>query len=194
MNKPVFTQSGEPDLRYRATREYLARKKVNTIMGVIVAWFLFVFFLVGVIGKIMQRPVSGRESAVKTTEVQAVETTPTPTPFKGWYDNDPISYVRFKGEELGLPNDVIRTMIRIGTCESNHRPNAKNRASTASGIFQILWGTWNSYDCEGSAFNFVDNVDCAYRIYTEQSKRYAKLGKVYDFNDWNASRHCWGTT
>lgn len=81
-------------------------------------------------------------------------------------DYDPITYIRCSGEKLGKSNKVITTMIRIARAESNLRPRAKNANSTASGIFQIIYGTWNSNDCQGNAFNFVNNIDCAWKIQT----------------------------
>lgn len=170
MNKPVFTQSGEPDLRYRATREYLARKKVNTIMGVIVAWFLFVFFLVGVIGKIMQRPVSGRESAVKTTEVQAVETTPTPTPILLW--NDAIRAV--------FPSDEAGRMIRI--CLNENR---------ASNKYAINWNKNGTFDYSYCQINSVHKPkgmsDFDWKQYLEDPVNHAKeVRRIFLSQGWGA--------
>ena len=94
--------------------------------------------------------------------------------------NTPIAYIRCSGERLGKTNEQIMTMIRIARAESNFRPRAKNPNSTASGIFQIIYGTWNSNNCQGSAFNFVNNIDCAWEI---QSHR--------GFQPWVSSSKVW---
>jgi hypothetical protein len=95
-------------------------------------------------------------------------------------DYDPITYIRCSGEKLGKSNQEIMTMIRIARAESNFRPRAKNPNSTASGIFQIIYGTWNSNNCQGNAFNFVDNINCAWEI---QSHR--------GFQPWVSSSKVW---
>lgn len=108
---------------------------------------------------------------IKVQEVQAFETP---------CDYDPITYIRCSGEKLGKTNEQIMTMIRIARAESNFKSRAKNPNSTASGIFQIIYGTWNSNNCQGNAFNFVNNIDCAWEI---QSHR--------GFQPWVSSSKGW---
>lgn len=58
-------------------------------------------------------------------------------------------------------------MIRIAAAESSFDPKAKNPGSTATGLFQILAGTWKSYGCTGSRTNAADNIACAKKMYEE---------------------------
>lgn len=97
------------------------------------------------------------------------------------YCYDPITCIRDIGEELGEPNSDIMTMIRIARAESNFKPRAKNPKSTASGIFQIIAGTWYSNDCVGDKWDFKDNIKCAW-----------KLHQVRGFQPWDASKSKWG--
>lgn len=81
---------------------------------------------------------------------------------------DAIKCIRDVGEELGRDNETIMTMIRIARFESRFNPRAKNKSSSASGLFQIIAGTWYSNDCVGDKWNTEDNTRCAYKI---QAKR-----------------------
>ena len=116
--------------------------------------------------------------AIKASEIEPLVTpTITPSP-RSCYDN--IDKIRCIGEDLGYDGKVISTMIRIARAESNFRSNAKNPTSTASGIFQIIYGTWNSNDCQGSAFNAEDNIRCAYKLYANRG-----------FQPWASSSSKW---
>jgi len=115
---------------------------------------------------VLVTPVSKAES------VEPVETPP--------FCKDVISCIRDVGEELGYPNRIITEMIRISRCESNHRPTVKNPNSTATGVFQVLIGTWKYAKCEGSRTNYEDNIRCAYKVRELQGN-----------GAWNASKKCW---
>jgi len=71
-------------------------------------------------------------------------------------------------------------MLRIASAESGFNPLAKNPASSASGIFQILKGTWKDYKCVGDVFDAEDNIACAKIIYARDGTR-----------PWNASASVW---
>lgn len=73
-------------------------------------------------------------------------------------------------------------MVSIARAESKFDPKAKNPNSTATGVFQILIGTWNDpyYGCVGERTNAEDNIDCARKIYE-------KSGTV----PWNSSSAHW---
>lgn len=73
-------------------------------------------------------------------------------------------------------------MFDIADAESSFNPSAKNASSTATGIFQILKGTWKSYDCSGVRTNASDNIACARKIYDDSGTR-----------PWNSSKNKWGT-
>lgn len=93
---------------------------------------------------------------------------------------DPISYIRCRGEDLGVSNQEIMKLIRIAKCESNFQPNAKNKTSSATGIFQFLWSTWDANRCEGEKWDYVDNINCAYKVYAKQGD-----------TPWHSSIKCW---
>lgn len=72
------------------------------------------------------------------------------------------------------------TMLKIAMAESGFNPLAKNPHSTASGLFQILKGTWAAHKCTGDVFNPHDNIQCARKIYNDSG-----------FSPWDASKDNW---
>jgi len=103
-------------------------------------------------------------SGLQTTlEVKAVDNEPQR------YCDSPIDYIRCSGEDLGKSNKEISIMINIAKKESNMNPKAKNKSSSASGLFQIIAGTWYSNDCTGDKWNFKDNTNCAWKIQTQRN-------------------------
>ena len=94
----------------------------------------------------------------------------------------PLKYIRIKGQELGFDDYTISKFIRVARCESgfNLDPNAKNPNSTATGVFQIIIGTWDGNRCTGERWDFKDNIDCAYKLLDRRG-----------FQPWEASAHCW---
>lgn len=81
---------------------------------------------------------------------------------------DVVGCIRDIGESQNRSNKTIMTMIRIAKKESNYRETAKNKSSTARGVFQILAGTWYSNNCVGDPLKFQDNITCAYKILDNQ--------------------------
>jgi len=71
-------------------------------------------------------------------------------------------------------------MLEIARAESQFNHRAKNPHSTATGVFQILIGTWNGYGCTGERTNPIDNIACARKIYDAEGTR-----------PWNASSYHW---
>ena len=61
-----------------------------------------------------------------------------------------------------FPQDPI--MLEVAKAESGLNPKAKNPNSSATGIFQILTGTWKHFNCEGEPMNAEDNIVCAKKI------------------------------
>ena len=57
----------------------------------------------------------------------------------------------------------------------------KNPASSATGCFQILRGTWQDHACAGDPWRREDNVECA-----------KKLRAANGHRDWLPSAHAWG--
>ena len=85
---------------------------------------------------------------------------PTPDPKR-----DPLTYIRWKGQQEGFDDYTISSFIRIARVESHDDLNsyAKNPTSTAKGVFQFIDSTWRAY-CNGNVYDFVDNIDCFYKV------------------------------
>lgn len=75
----------------------------------------------------------------------------------------------------------VPLMQRIAWCESAYNPQAKNKLSTASGVYQFLKSTWKNNKCQGDVFNAEDNIICALDII-----------KQHGTSRWNESKKCWG--
>ena len=136
------------------------------VMGVLIVAMYCVRFL--------PVPLSSNLPVLKPSVVNAFEERGYP------YCFDPIICIRDVGEELGVPNQEIMTMIRIGKAESELVPTAKNPISTATGIFQIIDSTWNSCGCSGDKTDYIDNIKCSYRVL-----------KVQGLGAWEESRGEW---
>jgi len=144
------------------------------------AWLGFIIgavFTTWLWGKL--HPKTSPEPVKPTIEVKAEEYP------REYYEADPMRYVRFRGQELGYDDPTIGIFIEIARAESNFRPEAKNPRSTATGIYQFINGTWHSY-CKGmNVYDFVDNIDCMYKVMEID-------GYPNGLKHWNASRSVWG--
>lgn len=85
-------------------------------------------------------------------------------------------------KQYGIAPDLP---LNIARCESGFNHLAKNKNSTASGVFQYLSSTWKSTD-EGKAGLSVFDADANVRAAV---KYIASRGHA---QPWNASKHCWG--
>lgn len=70
-----------------------------------------------------------------------------------------IQLIRHWSEYFSVP---VEHPLRIAKCESNYRWNAKNKSSSASGVFQYLNGTW-AKTFEGKAGVSVFDADANIR-------------------------------
>lgn len=73
--------------------------------------------------------------------------------------------------------------VKVAFCESSLNPNAKHTNSSASGLFQIIKGTWNGYKCGDNRFDPDQNIACARKIYLRNG-----WGSTAS---WAASKPCW---
>lgn len=159
--KNLLTEKHRADRRFyivQRARQFLSAFVLGTIAGALFGCYLSSG------GSIS---IGSPEVVKQTIEVKAVNNEPKR------YCDSPIDYIRCSGEDLGKSNKEISIMINIAKKESNMNPKAKNKSSSASGLFQIIAGTWYSNDCVGDKWNFKDNTDCAWKI---QGKR--------DFQPW----------
>jgi soluble lytic murein transglycosylase-like protein len=77
-------------------------------------------------------------------------------------------------KELAIQDKIILAARRSGVdesaalaiawCESRFDPAAKNKNSTATGVYQFLMGTWWNY-CRGDVRNADDNIACFMKLY-----------------------------
>lgn len=76
----------------------------------------------------------------------------------------------------GLTEYEANRMVKIAFCESKFDPNAKNKTSTASGLFQFLNSTWKAYG-SGDVFDPVDNINSAIHLFKKKG-----------FNSWSCNK------
>lgn len=60
--------------------------------------------------------------------------------------------------------DVEAIALAIAKVESNFDPLAKNKNSTAKGIFQFIDGTWKENCKDGNPLNTEDNIKCGVEL------------------------------
>lgn len=114
-----------------------------------------------------------------STSSYAISTPPealkSPTPIEK--PKDVPGLIKYYSEVYNID---YRLPMEVARAESGFNPLAKNKHSTASGVFQFIRSTW-AENCEGDVFNADDNVRCAVRMIGEGGIRH-----------WDASKHVWG--
>lgn len=169
--KDILTNKKKLDRRYylvQRFKQFVAALVLGAILGALFGCYLADGGSISIGSpKALEQPI----------EVKAVEITQT----KIACDYDAITYIRCRGEQLGMSNQDITKMIRIARAESNFNQYAKNPNSTAKGIYQFIDSTWRS-NClkDGNVYDFKDNINCAWKVYQKQGDR-----------PWNASKHIW---
>lgn len=93
-------------------------------------------------------------------------------------NQDPTKQEIAKMIKKAFPDEPL--MLKIAICESELEPKAKNKHSTAKGIFQILDGTWKHFKCKGDPFNAEDNISCGKKVLDGQG-----------LSAWSESFSCW---
>lgn len=169
-----ITKQKRVDKRIKISRFIKQNKQV--LKAMLVLGILFALIFTPMVYKWLNPPMLsplGTSIVPKVVEVIAQEKD---------YHADALTYIRHRGQELGFDDYTISKFIKVGRCESGFKlnQNAKNKSSTATGVFQIIIGTWDSNRCSGERWDFIDNIDCAY-----------KLLKSRGFQPWNASKACW---
>jgi SLT domain-containing protein len=67
--------------------------------------------------------------------------------------------------------------LRVASCESGYAPNAYNRSSGASGVFQFLASTWRTTSYAGySRFNAWANIHAAHQVFVRDG---------YSWREWS---------
>lgn len=113
-------------------------------------------------------------------EIKAEE--PTAGDLYEWARNLHPSY---EASQSGIAEKIKKTFgndweiaLKIAQCESGLNPKAKNKNSSARGIYQIMQ-SWHRID-EKWLLNEDINIAIAKQLYDEQG-----------WNPWNASKSCW---
>ncbi len=181
-----ITKSGKLDKRFKTTQsvnQWFNNYTASAAMFGLITGSLIGCYLADRPAIQQIKPVSNQ----KIELVQVVEAKELP------FCETPIKCIRDVGEELKESNEHIMQMIRISKkeamCNTKYSktcvptegksgigidPRAKNPKSTASGMFQIIAGSWYWYDCKGDKWNVEDNTRCAYKIHMAKQK----------FTDW----------
>ena len=123
---------------------------------------------------------------VQTPEKKQVEIKVEPTKTAEEKDEPPSTPVKIETKEQ-IENYIkekfgasAETMLAIAKCESGLNPSAKNSRSTASGVFQIIKGTWqgNTEASWDERFDAKTNIDTAFTIWSHRGTQPWKCGKI----------------
>jgi hypothetical protein len=194
--RPV-NRDGSPDRRYKVNqslevREWLFWQKyghlvVAGLMGLIAGTVLTVS-----LWRASHTPVTSPEAPQQNLDVgtvkgvgkSLVDVVEASEPSEDYYKQEPLRYIRYRGQQLGYDDYTISKFIRIARAESGLNPMVKNKSSSATGIYQFISSTFHRY-CQGkNVYDFVDNIDCFYRVLEVD-------GYPKGLNHWNASRAKW---
>lgn len=63
--------------------------------------------------------------------------------------------------------------LRIAFKESSYNPIAKNKVSSAKGLYMFIDKTWKSY-CTGDVYNAEDNLTCFLKLYPKHPDWWVK--------------------
>jgi hypothetical protein len=121
-------------------------------------------------------------SRISTSEVQS-DTSRADSATSGlraWTKEEVQELIETHSLNVGL--DPAR-IIRIATCESGLRWDAKNRSSSASGIFQYLSGVWGR-TLAGRQGTSVFDADANIRMAVSHMA-------VHGYGAWLSSQSCW---
>lgn len=120
--------------------------------------------------------------AKRQTTPKAIKESTAPYAGRIYSKEEVIELIKSYAAQYGISADLP---LRVARCESGYRWDAKNRTSSASGVFQYLSGTFANTP-EGkqglSAFDADANIRAAVRHMA-----------VHGTSPWNASKPCWNT-
>jgi len=174
MNKVGTRKNGLPDCRFRFNRTLSAKEQRF--------WqrygnYICVAILGAIAGMILTKSLWDASRPIPAVMIQPPKVEAMETPFC----YDPITCIRDVGEELGVSNRDIMTLIRIGKCESGLRPEAlgiNTNRTVDRGIFQI--NSIHKGLTNADAFDFQKNIRYGYKLFLKQGT-----------TPWNSSAKCW---
>jgi len=132
----------------------------------LIASFVWGLLLGLLLGFGLFTPNTSPEALSKTIEVRANELTYD----EEYYTRDPLTYLRYKGQQLGINEYEITKIISVMKCESGLRPDAINKNNNGTfdlGIGQIN-DVHNKQISRSDRLDFVKNIDFIYKLYQEQ--------------------------
>ena len=91
-------------------------------------------------------------------------------------ENTMLSRIVAYGDRHGFPNEDIRIAAKVAYIESTFGPDAKNRNSSASGLFQYENGTWHDHHVKLGEKNNVDNQIAAF--YDDLARYHAQYAQA----------------
>lgn len=129
-------------------KKYMTRKRIFEARKRMIIFGLTVCASIVILGNAhLTNKALAEKSVIEPVIIQKVETIPEMITRKAIENNvDP------------------ETALRIANCESGFNPQAKNKTSSASGLYQFINSTWNNY-CTGDRMNAEDNAQCFMELY-----------------------------
>lgn len=119
-----------------------------------------------------------KQAAAKKVAAKAIVVTPAPS--TTWDRATVATIIREAAAKYGVDAELL---LRIAQCESGLNPSAKNRNSSASGLFQFMPSTYRNSPSGAAGLS----------IWDPRANAEAAAFKIANgaLRAWNASRHCW---
>tara|TARA_R110002126_G_scaffold189559_1_gene337834 strand:- start:15 stop:806 length:792 start_codon:yes stop_codon:yes gene_type:complete len=127
-------------------------------------------------------PILDKIDSIKKSKSKKIDTITSNIPYdsdavKKW-DNNVIDALDIAALDYNIPKEILYTIANI---ESAGNPNAKNKSSGASGLFQIMPRYFNDYGVtKDTVFNPFINAEAAAKKIT---KRMSSINKIIDRTD-----------
>lgn len=106
-----------------------------------------------------------------------------PTPIRTYIDLSTPKPLTVEETILDVFGDKGSEALKVAFCESSLNPKSQHKTSSATGLFQIMKGTWKQFKCIGDPLNALDNTKCAKKIYDYYGSWNTRGG-------WSASYWC----
>lgn len=98
--------------------------------------------------------------------------------------DDVLRAIEKASKQYGVSYDLMK---RIAKCESGFNPNARNRSSTASGLYQHIKATWRGHRIK---MGLDPSLDLRFNA-EESAKTAAWSISNGGLRNWDASKSCW---